>query len=178
MSREALAVNREPSTADRGRPRFSVAGSRLPATAGLSLIELLIVMAIVGLMLGIAYPNVTSGLDGIRLKTSVSRAGAFWAAARQRADRFQEVVQVTVDPKANEVRALGAETGWKDALRLDASIHIAGLKQAQSYLLYPGTPSPQFELFLEADSGGRSGLRVNLLTGVPEEVDGPERSGE
>ena len=131
---------------------------------------MLIVMAIVGLMLGIAYPNVTSGLDGIRLKTSVSRAGAFWAAARQRADRFQEVVQVTIDPAGNQIRALGADSGWKETLPLDGSIRIVGLKEPVSYLLYPGTPSPRFELFFAADSGGRSGLRVNLLTGVPEEI--------
>ena len=152
-------------------PRFTVHGSRFTnKTAGLSLIELLIVMAIVGLMLGIAYPNVSSGLDGIRLKTNVSRAGAFWAAARQRADRFHEVVQVTVDPKANELRALAAESPWKSAYKFDESIRIAGLQEPVRYLIYPGTPSPQFELRLASTSGGVSGLRVNVLTGVPEEM--------
>jgi len=153
-------------------PLLTAHRSRLTRkTSGLSLIELLIVMAIVGLMLGIAYPNVSSGLDGIRLKTSVSRAGAFWAAARQRADRFQEVVQVTVDPAANEIRALSAESPWREVYKLDTSIRIAGLEQPVNYLLYPGTPSPQFELRLASESGGVSGLRVNVLTGVPEEIE-------
>lgn len=138
--------------------------------AGISLIELLIVMAIVGLMLGIAYPNVSSGLDGIRLKANVSRAGAFWSAARQRADRFHEVVQVTVDPKANELRALAADSTWREAYQLDESIRIAGLQEPVRYLIYPGTPSPKFELRLTSTSGGSSGLRVNILTGVPEEM--------
>ncbi len=170
-----MLVNREPLTVNRGPSRrqslgLTAHGSRLTSAAGLSLIELLIVMAIVGLMLGIAYPNVSSGLDGIRLKTSISRAGAFWASARQRADRFQEVVQVTVDPAGQELRALAADSAWRDSYKLDPSIRIAGLKEPVHYLLYPGTPSPQFELFLEASSGGRGGLRVNVLTGVPEDV--------
>ncbi len=152
-------------------PRLTAHGSRRTRkTSGLALIELLIVMAIVGLMLGIAYPNVSSGLDGIRLKTSVSRAGAFWAAARQRADRYQEVVQVTVDPAANEIRALSAESPWRESYRLDESVRIVGLKEPVNYLLYPGTPSPQFELRFTAASGGSAGLRVNVLTGVPEEL--------
>jgi prepilin-type N-terminal cleavage/methylation domain-containing protein len=163
-----MFVNGEPLNVNRG-PALGRA-SRLTGAAGLSLIELLIVMAIVGLMLGVTYPNVTAGLDGIRLKTCVSRAGAFWAAARQRADRFQEVVQVTVDPAAGELRALAADSTWSDSYKLDPSIRVAGLKEPVSYLLYPGTPSPQFELFLETESGGRSGVRVNVLTGVPEEA--------
>ena len=47
---------------------------------------LLVVMAIVSAMMAIAYPNVTSGLEGVRLKTTVDRAGQFWIEARQHAD--------------------------------------------------------------------------------------------
>ena len=158
MSREPLAVN---CSRERAEP-----GSR---NAGITLIELLIVMGIVGLIMGIAYPNVTSGLDGIRLKTTADRAGAFWSAARQRADRFQQVVQVVIDPKTNELRAASVNGDWKDALPFGESLRVQQPKERAAYLLYPGAPSPRFELLLAAGDDSTAGVRVNILTGVPEE---------
>ena len=135
---------------------------------GITLIELLIVMSIVSLMLGIAYPNVTAGLDGIRLKTTIDRAASFWAEARQRADRYQEVVQVTIDPKKRELRAESAHSDWDAGLAFAEALLIAEPKEQSAYMLYPGSPSPQFSLVLETVGGGRSGLKVNILTGLPE----------
>ena len=151
-------------------------GSQLTAygsrESGITLIELLIVMAIVGLIMGVAYPNVSSGLDGIRLKTTADRAGAFWSAARQRADRHQQVVQVVVDPEKNELRAASVEGDWSQALPFGESLRVRQPKARAAYMLYPGAPSPKFELLLAASEDGAAGVRVNVLTGVPEEWDG------
>ena len=146
---------------------------RLRGESGVTLIELLIVMAIVAVVVGIAYPNVTAGLDGIRLKTSADRAGAFWSAARQRADRYQQVVQLIVDPKKNELRAASVDGQWKDALAFDQHLSIRRPGERASYFLYPGSPSPKFELLLGAEDDTVAGVRVNILTGVPEEWAGP-----
>jgi prepilin-type N-terminal cleavage/methylation domain-containing protein len=142
----------------------------------MTLIELLVVMAIVALVVGIAYPNVTSGLDGIRLKTAADRAGSFWSAARQRADRYQEVVQVVIDPAHNELRAASVDGRWRDALPLGPHLFVSLPDARAAYLLYPGTPSPRFELLLEAGEDSVAGVRVNILTGVPEPWDGPTRA--
>ena len=130
-------------------------------------------MAIVALLIGIAYPNVTAGLDGIRLKAAADRAGAFWSAARQRADRHQQVVQVVVDPKKNELRAVSVDGSWRDAMPFDQSLHVRQPAARAAYLLYPGAPSPKFELLLAAAQGDPAGVRVNILTGVPEPWTGP-----
>lgn|GEM_PF-940490 len=137
--------------------------------SGITLIEMLVVMAVVAVMMAITYPNFTAGLEGIRLKSAASRAGAFWSSARQRSDRFQEVVQVVVDPEKRELRARSTEGGWRDALSVDDGLFVASPEQAHSWILYPGTPSPRFELLLGGGDGGRAGIRVNVLTGVPEE---------
>ena len=155
-----------------GSPRSTVNGQR---STGITLIELLIVMAIVSLMLGIAYPNVTAGLDGIRLKTTVDRAASFWAEARQRADRYQEVVQVTIDPTKGEIRAMSAHSPWKKTFTVEDELSFEAPEKERAYMLYPGSPSPQFSLVLATKSGGRSGLKVNILTGLPEQWDGGEK---
>jgi prepilin-type N-terminal cleavage/methylation domain-containing protein len=145
---------------------------RRGSTSGITLIEMLIVVGIVSIVLAIAFPNVTSGLDGIRLKTAVDRVGSFWSAARQRADRFQSPVQVTVDPQANELRAASVANDWSDSFDLSNRLHVTGLEEPQRYLLYPGAPSPDFRLMLESESGGKAGIKVNVFTGVPEDWDG------
>ncbi len=143
--------------------------------SGVTLVELLVVMAIVGVMMAVAYPNFTSGLEGIKLKSAASRAATFWAEARQRADRFQEVVQVTVDPKGRELRAASAEGSWQARFPIDDGLFIARPAAIERRLLYPGTPSPRLELLLGGESGGRAGMRVNVLTGVAEVWDGEDR---
>ena len=145
---------------------------RLSSTSGITLIEMLVVVGIVSIVLVIAFPNVTSGLDGIRLKTAVDRVGSFWSSARQRADRFQTPVQVTVDPKKNELRAASVANDWSASFDLSNRLHVAEMEEPQRYLLYPGAPSPDFRLMLEAESGGRAGVKINVFTGVPEDWDG------
>lgn len=147
---------------------------RLSSTSGITLIELLVVVAIVALVMAIAFPNVTSGLDGIRLKTTVDRVGSFWSSARQRADRFQTPVQVTVDPEANELRAAAVTNDWSDSFDISNRLSMVGLEEPRRYLIYPGAPSPSFELLLQAESGGQAGIKINIFTGVPEEWDGDD----
>ena len=142
------------------------------AEAGITLIELLVVMAIVSAMMAIAYPNVTSGLEGIRLKTTVDRAGQFWIEARQHADRYQTPVQVTLDPEKNEARAVAAVGGWRNDFPLHASLQIAQPEVKATFLVFPGAPSPEFRLVIKGETGGVAGLKINVFTGVAEEWDG------
>lgn len=126
-------------------------------------------MAIVGLVMGVAYLNVSTGLDGIRLKTMADRSGAFWSAARQHADRYQQVVQVVIDPKQNELRAASVDGKWRDALPFGDALRVQQPKERAAFLLYPGAPSPKFEILLATGEDRAAGVRVNILTGVPEE---------
>ncbi len=136
--------------------------------SGITLIELLVVMAIIALMVSISYPTLTRGLDGVRLKTSVGQAGAFFSSVRQAADRRQQPVQLTVDPEGNRLIALAVDGGWDDQLAFEGRIHVAFPAQPASLILYPGHPAPRFRLLLANESGGREGLQVNVFTGVPE----------
>lgn len=126
-------------------------------------------MAIAGLIMGVAYLNVSAGLDGIRLKTMADRSGAFWSAARQHADRYQQVVQVVIDPEQNELRAASVDGQWRDDLPFGDALRVQQPKARAAYLLYPGSPSPKFEILLAAGDDRTAGVRVNILTGVPEE---------
>ena len=142
--------------------------------AGVTLIEMLVVMTLVGLAASIAYPTVAGGLSGIRLRGAVEQAQAFFLQAKQYADRRQEVVQITIDPRGNRLRALAESGGWVEALEFEDGVAVAGLEEAHSVILFPGSPAPAFALMLEAGEGERLGFRMNFLTGLPEEWEGGE----
>jgi type II secretory pathway pseudopilin PulG len=143
------------------------------STAGITLVELLVVVAIIGLMLSLSFPTLTTGLDGYRLRAAVDRAGTLFQQARVEADRRQQPVQFTADPETNQVRALAADATWRETLDLTDGVRIVQPRGLQNWILYPATPPPQVRLLLEAQTGGRRGLSINVFTGVAEDWKGP-----
>ena len=138
------------STADaRNSPHPRLNGStaqRLDSSteSGITLIELLVVMGIIALMVSISYPTLTRGLDGVRLKTSVGQAGAFFNSVRQAADRRQQPVQLTVDPKQNRLIAVAVDGGWDDQLVFDGRIRVTFPAQPGKSHSVSGTSGASF----------------------------------
>jgi prepilin-type N-terminal cleavage/methylation domain-containing protein len=141
--------------------------------SGLTLIELLVTVALIGLMLSISYPTLTTGLDGFRLRAAVDRAGTLVQQARLAADRRQQPVQLTADPGTRQLRALAVDASWRDTLEFADGVRIVQPKEPQSWMLFPGTPPPQIRLLLEAQTGSRRGFSINVFTGVAEDWKGP-----
>jgi prepilin-type N-terminal cleavage/methylation domain-containing protein len=139
------------------------------AERGITLIELLVAMAIVALMLGIAFPSMTAGLDSIVLHTDMDRAGTFFSQARLSADRLQQPVQLTSDPEKGQLTAVSVDGSWEDTLAFSSRVHVAFPAKKQSVILHPSTPAPQYRLLLESERGTRAGLSINIFTGTPEE---------
>jgi Tfp pilus assembly protein FimT len=134
---------------------------------------MLVVVAIIGLMIAISFPTLTTGLDGFRLRGAVDRAGTLFQQARIEADRRQQAVQFTADPRSNQLRALAADASWRETLELEQGLRIVQPAAEQHWVLYPSTPPPQVRLLLEAQTGGPRGFSINIFTGVAEDWIGP-----
>jgi prepilin-type N-terminal cleavage/methylation domain-containing protein len=142
--------------------------------SGITLVELLVTVAIIGLMLSISYPTLTTGLDGFRLRAAVDRAGTLFQQARLEADRRHQPVQLTADPISNQLRALAVDSSWRETLEFAEGVRIAQPGEQRNWMLFPGTPPPQVRLLLEAQTGGRRGFSINVFTGVAEDWAGLE----
>ncbi len=142
--------------------------------AGITLIEMLVVMTLIGLLASIAYPTLAGGLSEMRLRGAVEAGQTFFLKAKQYADRRQEVVQLTIDPNGGRLRALSATGKWVETLEFEDGVAVAVREEAHSVILFPGSPAPAFELMLTAGEDERLGFRVNILTGLPEEWEGGE----
>lgn len=142
---------------------------------GVTLIELLIVVALVSLLVGITFPAVGAGVDSLRLASAANRIASFLNAALNRADRRQQVVEITVEPAQNRLLMRTAEAGSERLLELDEGVRIAavhpapphGEEQARRFLLLPGGTVPRVTIELRNRQGARRLVSVDPITGVP-----------
>ena len=154
---------------------------------GVTLVELLIVVAIIGLMAGISFPAMSSGIDSLRLASASDALVSFLNGALNRAERRQEVVEVAISVKDNAAYMTSTEPGFSRKLEMPYGVTIEGvlpklpneLEGPRYFLLLPGSTVPRIGIELQNRRGIRRIVRVNPMTGVPEmERLGPKEAAE
>src|ERR1700728_1362832 len=67
--------------------------------SGVTLIEMLIVVMIIGIIAGVSFPAMTAGLASVRLSSASGSAASFLAAAMNRVDRREQAAAIVITPK-------------------------------------------------------------------------------
>jgi prepilin-type N-terminal cleavage/methylation domain-containing protein len=155
----------------RGHTRFF----KLSRRAGVTLIEMLVVLVIIGLIVGLTFPAMTAGIETLRLNGAARSTAAFINRGLNRSERRQQVVQVTVSKTENALWLRSSQAGFEDRLEMPDGIRIEGVEpvlanenfEARSFLIYPGGTAPAFAVVLIGKRGGERVVRVDPITGVP-----------
>ena len=79
--------------------------------AGVTLIEMVVVVGIISLIVGIAFPAVTSGIDSLRLNAATNSVVSFVNSGLNRAERRQQVVEITISKSENALSMRSTEPG-------------------------------------------------------------------
>jgi prepilin-type N-terminal cleavage/methylation domain-containing protein len=143
---------------------------------GVTLIEMLIVVSLLGLLVGITYPSVSAGIDSLRIRSASDSIVSFLNGALNRAERRQVVVEVEIAPATSTLTMRSSEPDFLRTLELPEGILIrrvlpeAPLEAGatRSFLLYPGGTAPQLGVELENRRGARRTVRVDPITGAPQ----------
>jgi prepilin-type N-terminal cleavage/methylation domain-containing protein len=141
---------------------------------GVTLIEMLIVVMIIGLIAAVSFPAVSSGLDNLRLASASNSIVAFLNAGLNRADRRQEAVEVAISTRDSTVTLTSASLSRK--LEMPSGVTIERvlprlpeeIDRPRLFLLFPGGAVPRIGIGIVNQRGVRSIVRVNPMTGVPE----------
>lgn len=146
---------------------------RNPQSAiGVTLIELLIVVAIIGIVGAVVVPGVTSGLDTVRLRTTAERLGNTFRFARESALHRQVVCQVTVDPARQTVSLEEIDVRHPAASRLRSWEIPVGVTvnvpEARAFIFGPDGGGPEVKLVLRNSRGRKALVEVDALTGLPQ----------
>jgi prepilin-type N-terminal cleavage/methylation domain-containing protein len=144
------------------------------ASPGVTLIELLIVMTIIGLIAAISFPSVASGIESLRLVSASDSIVSFLNAGLNRAHRRQEPVEVAVSTKDNSVTLTSASLSRR--LDMPSGVTIVQVwpkleeetNAPRLFLLLPGGAVPRIGIEIVNRKGVRRIVRVNPITGVPE----------
>jgi prepilin-type N-terminal cleavage/methylation domain-containing protein len=135
------------------------------AESGVTLIELLIVVAIAGTMATLVLPAFSNGLDNLRLSQASDSVAAFLNGALNRAERRQQVVEVSVSPRENLLWLRSADNTIARRLDLPDGVRIEG--EPRQLLLLPGAAFPRFAVQLVNRRGQRRLVTIDPITGVP-----------
>ncbi|MBI1896124.1 MAG: prepilin-type N-terminal cleavage/methylation domain-containing protein [Acidobacteria bacterium] len=155
---------------------------RLKAGArGVTLLELLIVVSIIGVIAAVSFPAVTSGLDSLRLRSASDTIVSFLNAALNRAERRQEPMEVTISRAENALVLRSIDPNFVRRLDMPEGVRIERLhptnfyedEPARAVLLLPGGAVPRLGIEISNRKGARRIVRVDPITGVPrvEEVE-------
>lgn len=141
---------------------------------GVTLVEMLIVVTIIGLIAGISFPAVSSGLESLRLASASDSLVSFLNAGLNRAQRRQEPVEVAISTKDNSVSLTSASLARKLEMPSGVTIQQVWPKLPQEtdaprlFLLLPGGAVPRIGIEIANRKGVHRIVRVNPMTGVPE----------
>lgn len=133
------------------------------------------VVAIVGLMIAVAFPAVTSGLDSIRLTSASDSIVSFLNAGLTRAERRQTPVEIYISIAENKIRILAADLTRELAMpekirivKIHPELFTPEEEQGRSVVLYPNGAIPRFGVEIAGPAGFHRIVRVDPITGVPQ----------
>ena len=138
--------------AEKGITQTLSAGATSRRRAGVTLIELLIVLTLIALVTGISYPSAAAGVESLRLRSVSDQVVSFLNTAIDRAGRREQVIEVWIAPKDNVLIARSPDLEFSRRLELPDGYRILLVLPAaevspdepRRFLMYPGgTVSPR-----------------------------------
>ena len=144
--------------------------------AGVTLIEMLIVVALIGLLVGITFPSVSSGIETMRLNEASNQLVNFLNNALIRAERREQGVEISISKSEKSLTMRSPDPGSERKVELPQGISIARIlpedpqqeeDQPRRFMVYPGGAIPRIGVEIVNGKGTRRMVRVDPITGVP-----------
>ena len=150
-------------------------GTSKAGTRGVTLMEMLVVVAIIGLIIGVTLPSVSAGIDSVRLRTATSSVAAVLNAAVTRVARRQQPIEVMISPEENRITIVSSEPGFERELRMPDGVMIEAVfpdipgegEGGRHLLLLPGATAPAIGVQLVNRHGSRRLVKLDPMTGFP-----------
>jgi prepilin-type N-terminal cleavage/methylation domain-containing protein len=154
--------------------RTSLVGTTSRNRAGVTLLELLIVVTLIALVAGVGYPSMSAGLATLRLRAASNAVVTFLSTALDRADRRQQAIEIVISPADNTLLARSSDLRFNERLQVPEPVHIVGIlpsvmsetsPEPRRFLIYPGGSAPRIAIELANANGGRRRISVDPLSG-------------
>ncbi len=146
-----------------------------PPSAGVTLIEMMVVVAVIGLIAAVMAPSVTAGMDAVRMASASQSVATFLNSAVNRAERRQQPIELVFSFKENKLEMYSNDPGFNrelilpDGVLLDAVLPKATDDEQgfRRLVLMPGASIPGIGVQLANHRGSRRVVRLDPMTGFP-----------
>jgi type II secretory pathway pseudopilin PulG len=136
---------------------------------------MIVVLAIIGLMVGLSYPSMSAGLDSVRMSSATGTVASFLNAAVTHAQRRQQAVELVITPKTGNLQQISNEPGFLRELTLPDGIFVEAvlpnaegpLEDVRRFMIMPGGAVPGIGIQLANKRGGHKIVRLDPMTGYP-----------
>jgi len=143
-------------------------------TAGVTLIEMLVVVAVIGIVVGVSIPSVSAGLDSVRLASTGDAIASFLNGAVTHAERSEQPVEVVISLKDGTISADGAD-GFTRRFQVPQGITMDKVLPdgdnseggGRQMLIVPGGTAPAIGVEYSNRHGGRRRVELDPMTGFP-----------
>jgi prepilin-type N-terminal cleavage/methylation domain-containing protein len=142
---------------------------------GVTLMEMLVVLAIIGLLAGISFPSLSAGIDSVRMVSATDSIASFLNAAVNRAERRQEPIELLISTKDSALKLYSNEPGFTRELKMPEGIRIEAVlpketdeeDSSRRLILMPGASVPGIGIQIVNRRGSRRIVRLDPMTGFP-----------
>jgi prepilin-type N-terminal cleavage/methylation domain-containing protein len=143
---------------------------------GVTLMEMMVVVALMGLLVGISFPSVTAGIESVRLASAADSVASYINAAVNWADRRQEAVEIEFNLTERKLNLRSSGPDFYRSLELPTGVEFLRILPEipverdvpRRFIVYPAGTVPQITVELENRKGGRRLVRVDPITGAPQ----------
>jgi prepilin-type N-terminal cleavage/methylation domain-containing protein len=140
---------------------------------GITLLEMIVVVSIIGLMVGLSFPSITAGLDSVRMVSATDSVAAFLNAAVTRAQRRQQAVEIIISPRENLIAMYSND--YTRELKLPDGVFVEAVlpamsesgDMAQRFILMPGGTVPGISIQLANRRDTHRLVKLDPMTGFP-----------
>lgn len=157
---------------------------------GITLLELLVVMVLIGVMAGVSYPSIASGLDSLRLNMAADEVASFLQFAVTRAERRQQPVELSISLQEHTLQLRSIDPGLQRTYHLPAGLRVTAVhplppenryedpdepRPPRRFYLMPGGTVPKLGVEIRAGRGAGRVVRLDPINAVPqiERVEAP-----
>jgi prepilin-type N-terminal cleavage/methylation domain-containing protein len=150
-------------------------GSGCPAK-GVTLVEMVVVVAIIALIVGLSFPAASAGLENVRMVSAGDSVATFLNAAVNRAERRQQPVELVVSPREGRLTLYSNEPGFTRELHMPDGVAIEAVLPAEEgvdpalprrILFLPGATVPGIAIQLGNRRNAHRRIRLDPMTGFP-----------